>query len=180
MARSNSPKQWERQENESQEQYDLFCIYRDMKAQSVDKKRTLERVQEQCGKSESWITKLSSRFNWKERAEAWDAELDRIALEETKKEMLKEIRQMRKRQAEAGKFMQIKAIKALSRIPEEEIKPGDISRLVDIGSKLERLARGDVGDVIEERNGGEAVSPVQIYIPSNSRENKDDFDDLEV
>lgn len=56
-----------------------------------------------------------------------------------------------------------------------------MSRMVEVASKLERLARGDVGEVVEERDGGEAVDPVQIYIPDNRRGlGNDDFSDLEV
>ena len=53
--------------------------------------------------------------------------------------------------------------------------------MVETASKLERISRGDVGDVIEERNGGDTVDPVQIYIPSNSRERgNESFEDIKI
>lgn len=176
-------KPWERQEKDGETEinYEAFCIYRDMKANSPDKRRTLERVCSECGKSMSLITRWSSKFDWKKRVAAWDDEQDRIAREAAQKQMIDEIRIMRKRQAEAAKIMQIKAIRALSKMKDEDIKAADVSRLMDIGSKIERLARGDVGEVIEERDGGQATPAVQIYIPDNRRSKDDDnFEDLEV
>ena len=77
---------------------------------------------------------------------------------------------MRKRHADLASAMLVKAAKALQRIPEDEIKAGDISRMVDTAAKLERVSRGDVGEVIEERDGGSAVPAVQFYIPDNGRD----------
>ena len=70
--------------------------------------------------------------------------------------------------------MLVKAAKALQRIPEDEVKASDVSRLMETASKLERISRGDVGDVVEERNGGDATPAVQFYIPDNGRDKKDD------
>ena len=41
--------------------------------------------------------------------------------------------------------------------------------MVEVGSKLERIARGDVGEVVEEREG-ESLPPVTFYIPDNGRQ----------
>lgn len=174
MARSNKPKPWERKEKETVRAYEAFCVYRDMGPE-----RSIAKTGQKLGKNTTTLSEWSSRNDWVKRAAAWDDEQDKIAREIAQKEMANEIRRMRKRQAEAGKFMQIKAIKALNRIAEEDIKPGDISRLVDIGSKLERLARGDVGEVIEERQG-EAVTPaVQFYMPSNGRDQHEELEEEE-
>lgn len=177
MARKQSGVQpWERQEGESTINYEAFCAYRDM-----GRERSLAKVGKKLGKSDTLMSNWSSKYSWVSRAADWDDEQDRIAREIAQKEMVEEIRKMRKRQAEAGKFMQVKATRALSKIPDEELKPVDISRLIEVGSKLERLARGDVGEVVEERDGGDAIPAVQIYIPDNQRGTKDDdFDDLEV
>lgn len=166
-------KPWERQEGETPKPYEAFCVYRDMGIQ-----RSQPKVAEKLGKSTALISRWSSEYNWVERVAAWDDDRERIEREIAEKEMRDSIRKMRKRQAETGRYMQVKAMKALNRIPEEEIKPGDIARLVDVGSKLERTARGDVGEVIEERQGESAVPAVQFYLPENNRDKEDDFDDL--
>ena len=95
-------------------------------------------------------------------------EQDRIAREAQKKEIVK----MRKKHADLAQAMLVKAALALKSIPVEEIKASDVSRMVETASKLERLSRGDVGEVIEERDGGKVESVVSFYIPDNGRDNK--------
>lgn len=158
-------KVWERLEKETPKQYEAFCTYRDMGTN-----RSIRAVAEKLGKSEQLMSRWSSKNNWVFRAAEWDDEQERNEREIAQKEMEKEIRLMRKRQAETGKYMQVKAMKALSKLPIEDMKAGEISKLIDVGAKLERTARGDVGEVIEERDGGQAAPAVTFYMPSNGRD----------
>lgn len=163
---------WERQEDESTKAYEAFCVYRDMGIQ-----RSVRKVARELNKSETLMARWSTTYNWVDRAAAWDSEQDRVV----RQQQLDDIKKMRKRHATLAEDMLLKAAQALKFIPEDEVKASDISRLVEVASKLERISRGDSGDVIEERDGGEAINPVQIYIPDNSRaRNQDEFDDLEV
>ena len=175
MTKGNTPEPalepWEQQVGESAKAFEAFAIYRDMGVE-----RSLRKVAQRLNKSLTQIAEWSSNKNWVERVAAWDAEQDRIA----RQEQLKAIKAMRNRHAGMAKAMIVKAGRALQKIPEDELKASDISRMIEVAAKLERISRGDVGDVIEERNGGEAVSAVQIYVPDNNRGKKDDFDDLEV
>lgn len=172
MAKENTPQPWERQTEETPKPFEAFCLYRDMGPE-----RSLRKVAEKLEKSDTLIGRWSSQYNWVERVAAWDNEQDRIA----RIEQLKEIKKMRNRHAGIAKAMIVKAGQALKRIPDEEIKASDISRMIEVASKLERISRGDVGDVVEERNGGDAINPVQIYVPDNNRgRDKDTFDDLTV
>lgn len=174
MAKANTPEPkiepWERQEGETAKAFEAFCKYRDMGPD-----RSLRKVVQALNKNLTTIAEWSSKYDWVKRVASWDAEQDRIA----RQQQLKEIKAMRNRHAGMAKAMIVKAGRALQKIPEEDIKASDISRMIEVASKLERISRGDVGEVIEERNGGEAISPVQIYIPTNNREKKDTFDDLE-
>ena len=172
------PQPWERQDGETPKQYEAFCVYRDMKTiRDPNSKRSIRLVSEQLGKSEGLLERWSSANNWVERVDAWDMDQERIAREIAQKEAMEEIRKMRKRHAEAGKFAQIKAIRALNRTPDDEIKPSDAARLLEAGTKLERIARGDVGEVIEERQGETAIPPVTFYMPDNGRDNLEEDDD---
>ena len=173
MAEKNSSSlPWERQPGEGTKPYEAFCLYRDMGTQ-----RSLSKVAAELQKSGTLIGRWSGAHNWVERAAAWDDEQDKI----TRKAQLEDIKKMRKRHADLATAMLVKAARALKELPDDEIKASDISRMVETASKLERISRGDVGDVIEERDGGEATPAVQIYIPDNGRNKKDeDFDDLEV
>lgn len=167
-----APEPWERQPEETVKAYAAFCVYRDLGPE-----RSLAKAGAVLGKNPGGLEEWSSKNDWVKRSAAWDAEQDRIA----RQAQLDEIVKMRKRHAKLASDMLTKAAKALDKIPEEEIKASDLSRMVDVASKLERLSRGDVGDVIEERDGGESINPVQIYIPDNSRGRKhESFDDLEV
>ena len=76
--------------------------------------------------------------------------------------------------------MQEKGMELLESIRLGDAKLSEIVSLLKAGMEQERIAIGDVGEVVEERSG-EAVPPVQIYIPDNNRgKDKDTFDDLEV
>ena len=166
-----APEPWERQPEETAKAFQAFCVYRDMGPE-----RSLNKLVQTLHKNSTTLGEWSGKYEWVSRCAAWDAEQDRIA----RQEQIKAIKAMRNRHAGMAKAMIVKAGRALNRIPDDEIKASDISRMIEVASKLERISRGDVGDVIEERDGGAAISPVQIYIPTNNREKKDDFDDLEV
>lgn len=166
-----APEPWERQPEETAKAFQAFCAYRDMGPE-----RSLNKLVQKLHKNRTTLGEWSGRYDWVSRCAAWDAEQDRIA----RQEQIKAIKAMRNRHAGMAKAMIVKAGRALNRIPDDEIKASDISRMIEVASKLERISRGDVGDVIEERNGGDAIPAVQIYIPDNGRSNEDSFDDLEV
>lgn len=176
MGNTDTPKPWERQPDETPKQYEAFCVYRDMGTN-----RTLEKVGQHLGKSATLMERWSSKNQWVNRVTAWDDERERIERETAQKQQLEDIKKMRKRHAAIATQMIVKASMALQQIPPEEVKAADISRMVDVASKLERISRGDVGDVVEERDGGKAIDPVQIYLPDNNRgRDKDNLDDIEV
>ena len=169
MGKVNTPEPWERRQDESTKAYEAFCTYRDM-----GRERSLSKVAEKLQKSETLMGRWSRTYDWVDRAAKWDDEQDRIEREIAQKEQAKAIKDMRKRHADLAQAMLIKSARALARIPEDEIKPGDVSRMVDIASKLERISRGDVGEVIEERDGGKATPAVTFYMPDNGRDNKEE------
>lgn len=169
MGKGNTPQPWERQPEETTKAYEAFCIYRDM-----GRERSLSKVAEKLQKSYTLIGRWSRENGWVERAAKWDDEQDRIEREIAQREQAKAIKDMRKKHADLGQAMLIKAARALAKIPDDEIKPADISRMVDVGSKLERISRGDVGEVVEERNGGQATPPVTFYMPSNGRDQQEE------
>lgn len=169
MAKANTPKPWERQENENPKPFEAFCTYRDMGME-----RSIRAVAAKLGKSETLIGRWSTNNHWVERVAAWDDEQERIEREIAQKEQAKAIREMRKRHADIANAMLLKAAKALKAIPDDEVRAGDISRMVDVAAKLERISRGDVGEVVEERNGGDATPAVTFYMPDNGRDKHDE------
>ena len=156
---------WERQDGETAKAYEAFSEYRDMGAE-----RSLAKVGQKLGKSKAQMEKWSKKYSWVARAEQWDLEEDRLV----RIALTKEIGAMRKRHTDVARAMLIKAARALQKIPDDEIKATDISRMVDVASKLERISRGDVGEVVEERQGESVADPVQFYIPDNGRDTQEE------
>lgn len=169
MAMNKKPEPWERQEGESAKDYEAFCVYRDL-----GPGRSLKLVAKMCNKSETIMGRRSGKFDWVRRAALWDDEQDRIERKEAQEAQVREIRKMRKRQADSGYAMQIKGLEALKKLPLEEMSAQDIVKMMIEGAKLERLGRGDVGEVVEERNGGDATPAVTFYMPDNGRDKHED------
>ena len=164
-------KPWERQPGETPKQWEAFALYRDMGAE-----RSIQKVADALGKTKPNLGVWSRENHWVDRVTAWDAEVDRL----NRLQQIKDIKKMRKNHATVASAMIVKAAQALNKIPVDDIKASDVSKMVEVASKLERISRGDVGDVIENRDGGQAANAVQIYLPENHRQDEDDFDDLEV
>ena len=64
---------WERQAGESYSAYEAFRVYLD--------KRNLREVSAALKKNQSLIKRWSAQNNWRERADAWDNEISRRAIE---------------------------------------------------------------------------------------------------
>lgn len=158
------PEPWERQKGENSKRFEAFSRYRDMPQRSIRK------VAQELSKSPALLFRWSREDKWQDRIAAWDAEQDRIA----RQAQIDEIKRMRKRHADLATAMLVKAAKALQRLPEDDIKAGDVSRMVETAAKLERISRGDVGEVVEERDGGPAVPVVQFYMPDNHRDESEE------
>ena len=166
------PELWERQPEETARAFEAFVVYRDLGAN-----RSLRKTAQELGKNCTTISEWSAKYDWVKRVAAWDAEQDRI----TRNEMLAEMASTRKRQRQQAKRMQEKGMELLESISIGDAKLSEVVSLLKAGMEQERIAIGDVGEVIEERNGGDSVPAVQIYLPDNGRgKDKDTFDDLEV
>lgn len=165
-------KPWEPQEidgkKEGTKAYQAFSLY----LLQEEGERSAAKVAEELGKSENLIYRWCSQWNWVERAALYDAE----QLRRRRVQQEKEIANMRKRHATLATNMLAKAAKALQTKAPEELTPQDIKAFVDVASKLERISRGDSGEVVEERDGGQAINPVQIYIPDNNRDGGEEDD----
>lgn len=169
---NNTPLPWERQDRETPKAFEAFCVYRDMGTE-----RSASKVANIVGKSYSLMQQWCNKYGWVDRAAAWDDEQDRIKREAEQKAQIEAIKEMRKRHTKVAVKMINKADAALDEILAGEIKPADIPRIVDIATKLERISRGDVETVIEERQGESIAPAVTFYMPDNNRQNTGDDDD---
>lgn len=93
------------------------------------------------------MERWSARWQWGERVEAWDDELDRQAC----RELVKGITRMRRSHVDIAQAMLTKAFRTLRRIPVSEMTLKDIATIVDVASKLERLSRSEATERTEGR-----------------------------
>jgi hypothetical protein len=164
---------WERQPGETKKSWEAFAIYRDMLSD-----RTLRKTAQQLNKNLTTIADWSKKFEWVSRVEKYDSYLDK----ETRKKREKEIVDMKDRHAKLATAMLAKAAKALQAIPDDEIKPQDVARMIEVGSKLERLSRGETTENVDVKaehtgkDGGpiETTATVTIFkLPDNGRDSSD-------
>ena len=147
-------KAWERQPKESARAYEAFDLYLKMGPE-----RSLRKVGQELGKSNTLISRWSSAWNWLERCRDYDNYLKRQELEEQRKA----VKKMQQRQIQTAMLMQKKAVEALDKLDPERLSPKDIKEFIKMASELERLNRTAVSK--EEFEDSEDNVTVDIYLP---------------
>ena len=130
---------WERLPGESAKAYEAFCKYRDM----PPGERSLREVAQRLGKSETLISRWSSKYRWVARVQAWDGEVDRKAREAH----LRTVKEMRERHARLAVAFQQKVAQRIQMIDPDELTPQELARWLEIATKLERLSRGEPTEI---------------------------------
>ena len=129
---------WERLAGESSVAYEAFLLYRNMSHEPGNKKkRRLASVAEKLGKSLKLIERWSRMWGWVERARAYDNELQRISMEETRAA----IRKMLKDHMTMAQALQKKAMTALLRLDDQSLTARNILDYLVQGIEIERQAR---------------------------------------
>ena len=141
--------------DESAEAFQAFATYRDMGVG-----RSTAAVGQQVGKGKALMDRWSSKHAWVARAHAFDLETDR------RKRLgdLRGIEKMRERQIKLATTMQDLGLLELEKLmttAKRQRKKGTLEertliRLVDVGAKLERLNRGEPGEIVQQ-NAGEGL-----------------------
>lgn len=142
---SNDQDLWERQAGESSVAYEAFLIYRNMSHETdgEKEKRRLASVAEKLGKSLKLMERWSRTWGWVERARAYDNELQRISMEETREA----VRKMLKDHMTMAQALQKKAMTALLRLDDQSLSARNILDYLAQGIELERQARLEAADV---------------------------------
>jgi len=174
---------WERQPKERLVDFEGFVVYRDMSNRSV------EAVGIALGKKADSFGSTSQRWKWVDRALAWDNELDRRVREAEADALVK----MRERQINIALGMQTAAgselkalvdtVKSLDAQAEMAgikrapfLKMRDLVRMIEAGTKLERLNRDQPSDIIEGTGTVVPIAPggaqVVMYWPKNGNKPK--------
>lgn len=123
---------WERQAGESFSAYEAFQKYLE--------KRNLREVSAALKKNQSLIKRWSAQNNWRERADAWDNEISRKAMEKASDDFAA----MVERQISIGRLFQAKAANAIQQMDLNDLPPKYLSHLSNMaktGVEIERSAR---------------------------------------
>ncbi len=156
--------EWERQPFESSRAYSYFCLYRN----TDQLERSVKKVAEKVGRSVRMMWDLSSKWDWLKRAEAYDLHMQRLKQAAQEKARI----EMAERQAKEGTTLQNIAMGGIKNLLDEkgqvrkdiEMTPSVIARLLEVGVKIERLARGEPTDTVTADHSGE-VKVVRLPTP---------------
>lgn len=132
MGRKKAEYEWERKKGESSEAYTAFKLYYQMGA-----KRSCSKVAQSLLKSRALITGWCSKWDWVERARAYDNELARQEFAEA----CNAIKKMNEQQAQIGLLIQKKALEALREMKSKELYPKLLLQYLVQGAGLERKSR---------------------------------------
>jgi len=88
---------WERQSKETSKAYEVFCIYRDLGLE-----RSCLKVARESTKSESYIKRLSSKYDWVNRVRAFDDYIEARVRDSNETEII----EMRSRHAKQSQDLQ--------------------------------------------------------------------------
>lgn len=154
---------WEQQPRESAKAFEAFAIYRDMGVE-----RSVRKVTQRLNKSLTLIGKWSSRYNWPERARAYDRDLDRQAHAQA----VRDVRSMTNRHIRIAMQLQAKALEALEQLNVATLSPkmqlAFLAKATEI-ERMNRLSAAGMDDSGQQRDGAEGI---EVVI-----EGEDDVDD---
>lgn len=134
-------KAWERQAGESEKAFEAFTVYRDM-----GEERTFTAVCRKLGKSRTLIDRWNKRWNWRERARAYDNDMERAA----RAKAVKDRQAMTERHIGIAALLQKKAVEALKALESDDLSSREIREYIKLGTDLERLNRELPEDAKEE------------------------------
>lgn len=146
---TDPPALWERQPGEGPQAFKAFAAYRDSGADG--KRRSLQKTAESLTKrdgspySVGTLKEWSRKHDWQVRVDAYDQEMDRQVQDELRRGRSA----MLKNHVDIAQAMLVKALKALKRIPDDELTAQDVARIVDTAAKLERISRGEATERTE-------------------------------
>jgi hypothetical protein len=143
---------YERLEKESKKAFEAFQMYRDMGAD-----RSIRKVAKELGKSQQLLSRWSAQYDWVDRANKYDAEMDRIALLQQEKER----KAMIKRHAKQSMIFQEQVLNRIKKFNVEELEPKDMIKWWTEAVKIERLSRGETTEKSEVAHSGEVKERIE-------------------
>lgn len=158
---------WERMEGESEEAWSAFQLYRDL---GMD--RSLARVRQVVGKSNTLLGRWSKRDGWVARCEAFDREQDRLWM----LSQAKARREMAVRHVKVANAVMNKVVKRLNKIDPDDLTPSELVKFFEAATKVERLALEQPTRVeITGKDGG----PMSIEVGLSDKERRARLEELQ-
>lgn len=162
MAKKTGSFPWERLDGEGEKPYQAFVLYRDMGLE-----RTYQAVADGLQKSYTLIRRWKDKFEWEQRALAYDNYLQKEALKDAKRQT----KEMRERQAKVGMYLQKMALEGLKSLNPKGLGAKDLRLLLKDGIEIERQSR--IEEATEMKNSAlvplnsEETEDVVVYVPDN-------------
>jgi hypothetical protein len=146
---------WDRQPGESEKAFTMFLRYL-----AIGRTRNYIKVSQTTEINYPTVCECANKYSWKLRADKHDLAKE----EEFRIKLDEEILQSRVRQQRLGADMQELGAKGITMLKDytEELSASDISKLIDIGVKIERLALNSSTEITESKLKMEAEVKVEV------------------
>jgi hypothetical protein len=131
---------WTRRPTETSRAYDAFMRFCDL-----GQRRTLRTLCEINRLSKSTVASWQTNHDWIDRAKAYDEWLVR----ESALDQVEQVKDMRRRHAVVGSAAVEKGSKRIADVDVDRLTIREAVLLVDLGVRIERLARGEASEVVE-------------------------------
>lgn len=139
---------YDRQPNESAKAFAAFSIYL-----NLTEARSITAVAKQVNKSRTLIGRWSGVHKWQERCRAWDSDVE----QQEHAVLIRERIEARKRHRKLALLALKQVATALPMLHPSQFSPGDVARMLECASKLERISLGS-----DEDDGGVAAVTIMI------------------
>jgi ParB-like chromosome segregation protein Spo0J len=144
---------WERQPGESEVQYRRFTQY-----QNLGRARTVKAVAADLGKSASYLHNIAHRYRWRERAQLWDADQDRLFLER----LTDERQRMVDDHLKLSRGMLSKVARRLKTLDPDELTPADLNRWAATLTQIQARVLGEPTQTVAVQGGMPGSPPIEI------------------
>ena len=135
-AKENGIDLWLQQPGETQWEYTVWCAYRDA---YPGKKPSYSDVARQLGTTYEAVRKVSRRWTFQTRLQAWIKYCDEVTLQQRRQEIL----DMNKEHVDMAARLRSKLSIAIDQIDPMTLKPSEIASLARLSADMERKARVD-------------------------------------
>lgn len=158
---------WDRQPGEPERAFKLFLRYL-----AIGRTRNYIKVSQTTEINYPTVCECANKYSWNIRADKHDL----VKEEEFKIKLDEEILQSRVRQQRIGQDMQKLADRGIKHLNEclddniDELSPQDITKLIDVGVKIERLALNSSTEITESKVNAKIEMKVESVDPEIAAE----------